>query len=179
MTGKAAFLSVKRQPGKSTDYKGCYDPCIGEWTCRDNNPWQRQGIRRAWSRHQTSWRKAVLLSSSASSTNENTNGLLREYFPKRKDITNYSDEYIAAVTDKINKRPRKCLGYKTPFEVYYSKTLHIIWQFKNKKKSFKNITKLFTKTWFVYLFYKTPWFYSVRLFSCINEIYYSSIYWFR
>ena len=33
-------------------------------------------------------------------TNENTNGLLREYFPKRKDITNYSDEYIAAVTDK-------------------------------------------------------------------------------
>ena len=31
-----------------------------------------------------------------------------------------------AVTDKINKRPRKCLGYKTPFEVYYSKTLHII-----------------------------------------------------
>ncbi|MDD7416939.1 MAG: IS30 family transposase, partial [Spirochaetales bacterium] len=59
-------------------------------------------------------------------TNENTNGLLREYFPKRKDITNYSDEYIAAVTDKINKRPRKCLDYKTPFEVYYSKTLHLI-----------------------------------------------------
>ena len=34
-------------------------------------------------------------------TNENTNGLMREYFPKLKDITNYSDEYIAAVTDKI------------------------------------------------------------------------------
>ena len=31
-----------------------------------------------------------------------------------------------AVTDKLNKRPRKCLGYKTPFEVYYSKTLHLI-----------------------------------------------------
>ena len=31
-----------------------------------------------------------------------------------------------AVTDKINKRPRKCLGYKTPSEVYYSKTLHLI-----------------------------------------------------
>ena len=31
-----------------------------------------------------------------------------------------------AITDKINKRPRKCLGYKTSFEVYYSKTLHII-----------------------------------------------------
>lgn len=59
-------------------------------------------------------------------TNENTNGLLREYFPKQKDITNYSDSYIESVTDKINKRPRKCLGYKTPFEVYYSKTLHLI-----------------------------------------------------
>lgn len=59
-------------------------------------------------------------------TNENTNGLLREYFPKQIDITNYTDSYIAFVTDKINKRPRKCLGYKTPFEVYYSKTLHLI-----------------------------------------------------
>ena len=59
-------------------------------------------------------------------TIENTNGLLREYFPKQIDITNYTDSYIAFVTDKINKRPRKCLGYKTPFEVYYSKTLHLI-----------------------------------------------------
>jgi len=59
-------------------------------------------------------------------TNENTNGLLREYFPKFRDISVFSEEYIAQVTDKINKRPRKCLGYKTPFEVYYSKTLHLI-----------------------------------------------------
>ena len=59
-------------------------------------------------------------------TNENTNGLLREYFPRRKDISDFSDEYIAQVTDRINKRPRKCLGYKTPFEVYFSKTLHLI-----------------------------------------------------
>ena len=33
-------------------------------------------------------------------TNENTNGLLREYFPKQKDITDYTDEYIAFVIDK-------------------------------------------------------------------------------
>ena len=59
-------------------------------------------------------------------TNENTNVLLCEYFPKQKDITNYSDIHIAFVTDKINKRPRRCLGYKTPFEVYYYKTLHLI-----------------------------------------------------
>ena len=59
-------------------------------------------------------------------TNENTNVLLREYFPKQKNITDYTDEYIAFVIDKINKRSRKCLGYKTPFEVYYSIRLHLI-----------------------------------------------------
>lgn len=58
-------------------------------------------------------------------TNENTNGLLREYFPKGYDITNISEEYIQSKVDELNKRPRKCLGYKTPYEVYYSKTLHL------------------------------------------------------
>ena len=43
-------------------------------------------------------------------TNENTNGLLREYFPKGVDITNVSEEYIQAMYDELNKRPRKCLG---------------------------------------------------------------------
>jgi len=52
-------------------------------------------------------------------TNENTNGLLREYFPKSKDISDISDEYIQAKVDELNHRPRKCLGYKTPFEVYF------------------------------------------------------------
>jgi len=52
-------------------------------------------------------------------TNENTNGLLREYFPKSKDISDIPDEYIQAKVDELNHRPRKCLGYKTPFEVYY------------------------------------------------------------
>jgi len=50
-------------------------------------------------------------------TNENTNGLLREYFPKKKDITDVSDEYIQCVVDKLNNRPRKVLGYKTPAEI--------------------------------------------------------------
>ncbi len=58
-------------------------------------------------------------------TNENTNSLIREYFPKGVDITEVSDEYIQSVVDKMNLRPRKCLGYKTPYEVYYSKTLHL------------------------------------------------------
>lgn len=58
-------------------------------------------------------------------TNENTNGLLREYFPKGRDLTDVSEEYIQKMYDKLNKRPRKCLGYKTPYEVYYSTVLQL------------------------------------------------------
>ncbi len=58
-------------------------------------------------------------------TNENTNGLLREYFPKGKDITDVGDEEVSFFVDQLNRRPRKCLGYRTPYEVYYSKTLHL------------------------------------------------------
>lgn len=57
--------------------------------------------------------------------NENCNGLLREYFPKEKDLSGKSNDYIQAVADKINKRPRKSLGWKTPFEVFYSKSLRL------------------------------------------------------
>ena len=58
-------------------------------------------------------------------TNENTNGLLREYFPKWKDLSDIPDSYIQEKFDELNKRPRKCLGYRTPFEVYHSKVLHL------------------------------------------------------
>lgn len=58
-------------------------------------------------------------------TNENTNGLLREYFPKGKDLTDITDDYIQNKIYELNKRPRKCLGYKTPYEVYYSTSLHL------------------------------------------------------
>lgn len=59
-------------------------------------------------------------------TNENTNGLLREYFPKGKDMTDVGDEEVSFIVDQLNMRPRKCLGFRTPYEVYYSKTLHLI-----------------------------------------------------
>ena len=58
-------------------------------------------------------------------TNENTNGLLREYFPKGEDITNLSEEYIQSKFNELNLRPRKCLNYRTPYEVYYSVVLHL------------------------------------------------------
>ena len=57
------------------------------------------------------------------------NGLLREYFPKGQDFTNVSEERIQEVFDELNKRPRKCLGYLTPYEVFYKKKLHLTWQF--------------------------------------------------
>lgn len=52
-------------------------------------------------------------------TNENTNGLLREYFPKGKDITDISDVEIQRVENELNNRPRKILGYKTPTEILF------------------------------------------------------------
>ncbi len=48
---------------------------------------------------------------------ENTNKLIRQYIKKGSDISQYSDEYIQMVQDKLNDRPRKCLRFKTPLEV--------------------------------------------------------------
>ena len=58
-------------------------------------------------------------------TNENTNGLLREFFPKGKDITDTPEDYIQRKYHEPHLSPRKCLGYKTPYEVYFSKVLHL------------------------------------------------------
>jgi IS30 family transposase len=49
-------------------------------------------------------------------TNENTNGLLRQYFPKGTDLSRWGAEEIAAVEAALNARPRKILGWKTPAE---------------------------------------------------------------
>jgi IS30 family transposase len=50
-------------------------------------------------------------------TNENTNGLVRQYLPKRTDLTAYSHHDVAAIQHSLNDRPRKRLGYLTPREV--------------------------------------------------------------
>ncbi len=52
-------------------------------------------------------------------TNENTNGLLRFFYPKGFDFRTLSDEELQQTVDLLNNRPRKCLGWKTPADVFF------------------------------------------------------------
>ncbi len=51
--------------------------------------------------------------------NENTNGLVRQYFPKKSEFSKITDRQITKVEERLNHRPRKTLGYKTPNEVFF------------------------------------------------------------
>ena len=52
--------------------------------------------------------------------NENTNGLIRQYFPKHRDLTTVTQQEIKQAMDKLNHRPRKSLGFRTPHEVFFN-----------------------------------------------------------
>ncbi len=58
----------------------------------------------------SSWERGV---------NENTNGLIRQYFPKDRDLTTVSQAEIENAMHQLNHRPRKTLGFRTPFEVFF------------------------------------------------------------
>jgi len=52
-------------------------------------------------------------------TNENTNGLVRQYFPKKTDFSKVALSDTKVAVDRLNHRPRKCLDFKSPFEVFF------------------------------------------------------------
>jgi IS30 family transposase len=58
-------------------------------------------------------------------TNENTNGLIRQYFPKNHDFTTITDKQLMDVKDKLYNRPRKVLGMKTPNELLFGITPNV------------------------------------------------------
>lgn len=59
-------------------------------------------------------------------TNENTNGLVRQYFPKKTDFTTLTRTDIQYVCDRLNNRPRKTLGFRTPNEVFNNNFVALI-----------------------------------------------------
>ena len=59
-------------------------------------------------------------------TNENTNGLVRQYFPKKTNFLHSTFKEVLSVTDKLNHRPRKCLDFLTPFEVFLEPSVALI-----------------------------------------------------
>lgn len=67
---------------------------IKVYFCDPQNPWQR-------------------------GTNENTNGLLRQYLPKGVDISGYSQSQLNVVARTLNERPRKTLAFRTPAEMFH------------------------------------------------------------
>jgi len=54
--------------------------------------------------------------------NENTNGLIRQFFPNDQDLRGVTETQLTTVMDILNHRPRKTLGYRTPHEVFFDTT---------------------------------------------------------
>ena len=58
-------------------------------------------------------------------TNENTNGLIRQFVPKRSKVSALTKENIGRFIAALNFRSRKCLDWKTPYEVAFNEVLHL------------------------------------------------------
>jgi len=58
-------------------------------------------------------------------TNENTNGLIRQYYPKNRDFRSITDKELIHTMKRLNNRPRKRLGYKTPNQVFFGEPYNV------------------------------------------------------
>lgn len=58
--------------------------------------------------------------------NEHTNGLIRQYFPKGMNFSILTPKMVQNVQDNLNHRPRKILGYRTPFEVFHNTEINLL-----------------------------------------------------
>lgn len=79
----------------------------GDHQCVD----QTLGIQTNFSDPYCSWQRG---------SNENFNGLLRQYIPKKRRMETVTDEALAMIENKLNHRPKKRLGFKTPHEVFHA-----------------------------------------------------------
>lgn len=83
----------------------------------ENRYWERLGIKNVYfCDPYSSWQKGGV---------ENINGMIRKYIIKGSDISNYSNNFIQMVENILNNKPRKSLGYKTPYEVMVENNLLI------------------------------------------------------
>ncbi|WP_419550664.1 transposase, partial [Mitsuokella jalaludinii] len=105
----SGYCDGQARKGMPRHIGGPEEPVLAWWKKHEQDRCCRQPPHHPWER----------------GTNENTNGLLQEFFPKGKDITDTPEDYIQRKYHELNLRPRKCLGYKTPYEVYFSKVLHL------------------------------------------------------
>ena len=92
---KPLRLSLTYDQGKEMAYHRQLTEVTGiaVYFCDPHSPWQR-------------------------GSNENTNGLVRQYLPKGTDLSGYTQEQLDAIADEINGRPRKGLGVRSPLSVY-------------------------------------------------------------
>jgi len=86
-------ITYDQGPEMSEHVRFSVDTGVEVYFCDPKSPWQR-------------------------GTNENTNGLLRQYLPKRSDLSIYNQRQLDAIAKSLNTRPRKTLGFMTPCEAF-------------------------------------------------------------
>ena len=99
--------NVDRESRLMTDEAKHYH-AVGKEFAEHHQLTRRSGLQIYFADPYASWQRG---------TNENTNGLLRQYFPKGTDFTRISHDEVARVEQSLNERPRKRLGYRTPDEI--------------------------------------------------------------